>query len=183
MNHHRNQWWPSSLAVTCVTRPQWVNSLASERCGSNLSIFFKLIMQNNILGTRCNIVLRWMPQDLTDDESTLVQVMGWYRQATSHYLRQYWSRSLSPYGITRPQWVDIKMSLMCKTNLSSEFNSVSEYANLTVSVNMMPTFFCMARSDIESYIDGLVQERCNSSALAMELRLSCTNPSIYTFSS
>ena len=28
-----------------------------------------------------------------------------------------------------------------------------------------------------SQIDGLVQERCNSSALAMELRLSCTNPS------
>ena len=26
-------------------------------------------------------------------------------------------------------------------------------------------------------IDGLVQERCNSSALAMELHLSCTNPS------
>ena len=28
------------------------------------------------------------------------------------------------------------------------------------------------------YIDGLVQERCNSSALAMELHLSCTNLSI-----
>ena len=28
-------------------------------------------------------------------------------------------------------------------------------------------------------IDGLVKERRNSSALAMELRLSCTNPSIY----
>ena len=28
------------------------------------------------------------------------------------------------------------------------------------------------------YIDGLVQERHNSSALAMELHLSCTNPSI-----
>ena len=27
------------------------------------------------------------------------------------------------------------------------------------------------------HIDGLVQERCNSSVLAMELRLSCTNPS------
>ena len=27
--------------------------------------------------------------------------------------------------------------------------------------------------------DGLVQERRNSSALAVELRLSCTNPSIY----
>ena len=32
---------------------------------------------------------------------------------------------------------------------------------------------------IEAYIDGLVQEKSNSSALAMELRLSCTNPSIY----
>ena len=30
-------------------------------------------------------------------------------------------------------------------------------------------------------IDGLGQERRNSSALAMELRLSCTNPSIRTF--
>ena len=28
------------------------------------------------------------------------------------------------------------------------------------------------------HIDGLVQERCNSSALAIELRLSCTNASI-----
>ena len=29
------------------------------------------------------------------------------------------------------------------------------------------------------YIDGLLQERRNSSALAMELHLSCSNPSIY----
>ena len=27
------------------------------------------------------------------------------------------------------------------------------------------------------HIDGLMQERCNSSALALELRLSCNNPS------
>ena len=32
---------------------------------------------------------------------------------------------------------------------------------------------------IQPYIDELVQERHNSSALAMELRLSCANPSIY----
>ena len=30
-------------------------------------------------------------------------------------------------------------------------------------------------------IDGLVQQRCNSIALAVELRLSCTNPSIYSW--
>ena len=36
--------------------------------------------------------------------------------------------------------------------------------------------WCLHRS---SYIDGLVQERRNSSALAVELRLSCTNPSTW----
>ena len=30
------------------------------------------------------------------------------------------------------------------------------------------------------HTEGLVQERCNSSALSMELHLSCTNPSIWT---
>ena len=30
----------------------------------------------------------------------------------------------------------------------------------------------------QEHFDGLVQERCNSTALAVELRLSCTNPSI-----
>ena len=45
-----------------------------------------------------------MPQDITDDKSTLVQVMAWCRQATSHYLNQCWPRSAMPYGITGPQW-------------------------------------------------------------------------------
>ena len=34
------------------------------------------------------------------------------------------------------------------------------------------------RKQTKKYIDGLVQERCNHSALAMELRISCINPSI-----
>ena len=48
---------------------------------------------------------RWLSLDRTDDKSTLVQVMVWCRQATSHHLGQCWPRSLSPYGVTRPQWV------------------------------------------------------------------------------
>ena len=31
--------------------------------------------------------------------------MAWCHQATSHYLSQCWPTSLSPYDITRPQWV------------------------------------------------------------------------------
>ena len=50
-----------------------------------------------------------MPLDLTDDNSTLVQVMAWCRQATSHYLSQCWPRSMSPNGVTRPQWVNLQM--------------------------------------------------------------------------
>ena len=35
-------------------------------------------------------IIRWMPQDLTDDKSTLVQVMAWCRPETCHYLTQCW---------------------------------------------------------------------------------------------
>ena len=56
-------------------------------------------------GISCKIALRWMPLDLADNKSTLVQVMAWCRQATSHYLSQCWPRFMSPYGVIRPQWV------------------------------------------------------------------------------
>ena len=32
--------------------------------------------------------------------------MAWCHQATSHYLNQCWPRSLTPYSVTRPQWVN-----------------------------------------------------------------------------
>ena len=50
-----------------------------------------------------------MPQYLTDHLSTLVQVMAWCRQATSHYLSQCWPTSMLPYDITRPQWVNVSV--------------------------------------------------------------------------
>ena len=37
--------------------------------------------------------------------------MALWRQARSDYLTQCWSRSLSPYGVTRPQWVNALRSL------------------------------------------------------------------------
>ena len=57
--------------------------------------------------------LRWMPRDLTDDKSTLVEVMAWCHQATSHYPNQCWRSSMLPYGITRANeltyWAQEKM--------------------------------------------------------------------------
>ena len=46
-----------------------------------------------------------MSQNISDDKSTLVQVMACCHQAASHYLSQCWPRSLMPYGVIRPQWV------------------------------------------------------------------------------
>ena len=66
---------------------------------------------NLILGISYEIALRWMPLDLTDDNSALVQVMAWCRQATSHYLSKCWPRSMSPNGITRPQWVNLILKM------------------------------------------------------------------------
>ena len=54
----------------------------------------------------CETAGRWMSLDFSDDKSTLVQGMAWCRQATSHYLSQCWPRSMMPYGLTRPQWVN-----------------------------------------------------------------------------
>ena len=83
-----------------------INSLATgrPRCLFKTAIF-NLVLLIGIFTLSNDNALRWMPRDLTDDKSTLVQVMAWCIQATSHYLRQCWPRSLSPYGITRPQWV------------------------------------------------------------------------------
>ena len=68
-------------------------------------VIFKQILVIDGWGISCEIALIWMSLDITDDQSTLVQVMAWCCQATSHYLSQCWPRSLSPYGVTRPHWV------------------------------------------------------------------------------
>ena len=43
-----------------------------------------------------------MPLDLTDDKSTLAQLMAWRRQATAYYLRQCWTRPILLHDITGP---------------------------------------------------------------------------------
>ena len=87
-----------------MTEPEF-NSLAPERFYWNYrKMIFKLILVTDGWDISSEIALRWTSRDLSD-KSTLVQVMAWCHQATSHYLNQCWPRSLSPYGVTKPQWV------------------------------------------------------------------------------
>ena len=99
------------INLDCLTSLECgLNSLAPGRFQFHFSrlfrlVIFKLTLKNGGWGISHEIALRWMSLDLTDDKSTLVQVMARCRQATSHYLSQCWPRSLLPYGVTRPQWV------------------------------------------------------------------------------
>ena len=78
-------------------------SLAPGRYACNLKLAsFKAMSRIDIWSISQEIALRCLPRDLNDDKSTLVQVMAWCRQATSHYLNQCWPSSMMLYGVTRP---------------------------------------------------------------------------------
>ena len=84
-----------------------INTLATGRFQRNFrKVIFQLILVIDGWSISCKIVLKWMPMDLTDGKSTLVQVMAWCRQATGYYLTQCWPKPMSPYGINRPQCVN-----------------------------------------------------------------------------
>ena len=82
-----------------------VNLLAPRRYWWLLKMHFQSCFTDWYL----HIILCQCPQMHTTGpyKLTLIQVMAWCHQATSHYLSQCWPRSISPYGISRPQWVNI----------------------------------------------------------------------------
>ena len=63
-----------------------MNSLVPGRCDSNFkSAISEHMLQIKFMSTSCEIALRWIPQNTFDvDKSSLVQLMAWCRQATSH---------------------------------------------------------------------------------------------------
>ena len=101
-------------------------------------LIFEIISVIDGWGISCELALRWMSLDLTDDKSTLVQVIAWCRQATSHYLSQWWLRSLSSYGVTRHQWVKrvaIRMDGILSVNTEFFYISKKPWVFLTSNIN------------------------------------------------
>ena len=119
----------------CVTRPQWVNSLAPGRCGSNFrSTLFKLIIQNSGYGTYCYIALKWMPRNHTNKKSMLVQVMAWCHQATSHYMSQSWPSSMSSPDLNELK--NLTFLFRCKL-ISTQYNIERMRMRLSVLHNLL----------------------------------------------
>ena len=78
---HRSRAWQIVLILNTFSTPNsdknWglINSLNPGRCGDNFKTV--IIMQNSNVGTYSEIVVRWTPQNLSNDKSTLVLVMAW----------------------------------------------------------------------------------------------------------
>ena len=112
---HGIPWCKSIFGIFCISiiwyacnllYAELFNLLAPGRPGCHFkTTVFNLVLLIGFFIPSNDNAPRRMPWDIMDDKSTLVLVMAWCRQATSHYLSQCWPSSLSPYGITRPQWV------------------------------------------------------------------------------
>ena len=119
--------------------PSLVNPLAPGKFEWNFRhVIFKQILVIGGWGISCEIALIWMSLDFTEDQSTLVQVMAWCRQATSHYLSQSWPRSLLPYGVARPQCVN------------SDCFSILVSLGLSLPTNTFPKIFQNHKSETTS---------------------------------
>ena len=69
--------------------------------------------------------------------------MAWCRQATSHYLSQCWPRSLSPYSVIRPQWVNHFCGESLRRSVNIDFTDLTTFwvwwivQSLLLILNMM----------------------------------------------
>ena len=92
-------WYALAFTVPCLThcpseiwlkcKKKKFNSAPRKFEWNFRQVIFKQIFAIDGWGISCEIALIWMSMDFTDDQSTLVQVMAWCRQATSHYLSQF----------------------------------------------------------------------------------------------
>ena len=109
------------MAIIMVEHRSYMNSLTSQRCASVFfnslapgrpgchfkTAIFSLVLLIGFFRFSNDSAPGWMQWDLKDDKSTLLQVMACCRQATSHYLKQWWPSSTPPCSVTRPQWIEL----------------------------------------------------------------------------
>ena len=108
--------WPNkkpSQSVTFISAPLWdilLRKLDPWWCVHDFkNVIFKDMLYIMFMNASSVIGLMGTPKD-NFDKSTLVQIMAWCHQATSHYLTQCWPRSKLPYGVTKSQWVDSSLA-------------------------------------------------------------------------
>ena len=141
--------------------PGWLNTLRPRQNGRHFTynIFKCIFLHENVL-ISIKISLKFVSKGPIDNIPASGQIMAWRWHIC----------------ITRPQWVN--------------YDGISEHnINRFELTETWGPFYSHGLTLIQAWIsndihfkvweeiNGLVQEKRNSSVLAMELRLSCTNPS------
>ena len=121
----------------CIYPWKWGNSFKS--------VIFRHMLQIKFMNTSCKITPRWMPQSTFDDKSALIHVMAWCCQATSHNLRQCWSRSMLPYDIAKLHWVNDNFNILRPRQdgrlfPDDIFKSIFFNENVQILIKISPTF-------------------------------------------
>ena len=115
------------------------------------------------------------PDDLIDNKSLLIWEVAWCWMIDSHLSEPNMIHFFGAYG-----YIYICIYADC-AQLTSYIHLLPEdlfiLANWVADIRMGGTLDKYVY--VFFYIGGLVQERRNSNAVAMDLRLSCTKPLIY----
>ena len=126
----------SEIRSTGHIRYQHINSVVHGRFGGNFKmIILKLILQICRMGNQCEIALRQMPYNLTNEKPILVQVMACCLTATSHYMSQCWHKYMSPFGVTMPQHFNrLRAELFWETINSFGYSIIYQNWDGTISL-------------------------------------------------
>ena len=92
-------------------------------------LIFQIISVIDGWGISCELAIRWMSINLNDEKSTLVQVMAWCRQATSHYLSQCWPRSMSSRDVASSGHKELKVA----SSFNSHVNGLVQDCNISIA--------------------------------------------------
>ena len=143
------------------------------------------------------ILLKFVPKGPINNIPSLVQVMAWRWPGDKPLSEPMMVSLLTDICITQPQWVNI-IYVICHISftfwewyMTCNFNfSRTKISELMELIYLQAVYIRGAVATSPwgqihlgfvtgtGHNDGLVQEWCNSSALAMELHLSCANQSI-----
>ena len=178
----------SPLAYNALTWPQTIDrnkrtpitSLRPRRNRRyNADDIFKCIFLKENVWIPNKISLKFVPKGPINNIIALVQIMAWRRPGDKPLSESTMGSLLTQICVTRPQWVKdlIDVDWWPVRCFTKKVNLYSAEPPLKFSGDLEKHWL----SSLLKYIDWLVQERHNCSALAMELRLSSINPSIQQF--
>ena len=101
-SHYQSQCWPRSMSPYGFIRPQWVNIIYCYAMGHlTLVAITGTITLVSYLGSQVTAIHMKIRHQL------ISPTCAWSSTELQHYLSQCWPRFMSPYGVTRPQWVTI----------------------------------------------------------------------------